>query len=225
MKHLIKTILLVCIASAPALSLGHLQEQTTQTQDSTESKKSKKKPLPLKPSREISFSTTESSWMSLDVSPDGNTIVFDLLGDLYTLPITGGKATPLTSGMAFDTHPRFSPDGKSVAYITDASGSENLWIMTLEDTSKVQISKGKTNMLQSADWTPDGDYLVTSKGGVRSLGLPKLWIFHREGGVGLKLVDEPERLKTVEPAVSPDGKLIWFSPVSYTHLTLPTIQL
>src|SRR5205809_835040 len=68
--------------------------------------------LPLRPERTIAFTTTVGHWMSLDVSPDGQTLVFDLLGDLYTLPVGGGKATPLTQGMAFDAQPRFSLDGK-----------------------------------------------------------------------------------------------------------------
>lgn len=67
------------------------------------------KDLPLKPSREISFNTKEGTWISVDVSPDGNTIAFDLMGDIYTMPITGGKATPVTKGFAYETHPRFSP--------------------------------------------------------------------------------------------------------------------
>ena len=63
------------------------------------------KDLPLKPERNISFTTNEGSWMSLDVSPDSKTIVFDLMGDLYSIPITGGKATVITKGLSFDTTP------------------------------------------------------------------------------------------------------------------------
>jgi hypothetical protein len=48
--------------------------------------------LPLVPTRTISFKTTEGTWMSLDVSPDGRFIIFDLLGDIYTIPFRGGKA-------------------------------------------------------------------------------------------------------------------------------------
>ncbi|WP_315818299.1 hypothetical protein [Paraflavitalea speifideaquila] len=71
------------------------------------------KSLPLKPERKIAFATNEGTWMSVDVSPDGQSIAFDLMGDIYTVPIAGGKATPVTKGLAFDTHPRYSPDGKS----------------------------------------------------------------------------------------------------------------
>src|SRR6266571_2221885 len=74
--------------------------------------------LPLKPTRTLSFTTKTGHWMSVDVSPDGRTLVFDLLGDLYTLPITGGTATRLTSGPAFDRDPVFAPDGKRIAFVS-----------------------------------------------------------------------------------------------------------
>src|SRR4051812_710038 len=73
--------------------------------------------LPLKPGRTIAFTTDVGSWISLDVSPDGQTIVFDHLGDLYTMPMAGGKATPFTHGMAMDAQPRFSPDGKRIVFV------------------------------------------------------------------------------------------------------------
>ena len=82
--------------------------------------------LPLKTARTHTFTTTKGTWLSLDVSPDGKQIVFDLLGDLYSLPITGGKATRLTHGMAYDVPPRFSSDGKKVVFVSDRSGGENL---------------------------------------------------------------------------------------------------
>src|SRR5947208_17196110 len=75
--------------------------------------------LPLKPTRTLTFTTRIGHWMSVDVSPDGQMIVFDLLGDIYTMPIGGGKATPLTRGMGFDAQPRFSPDGKKIVYVSD----------------------------------------------------------------------------------------------------------
>ncbi len=197
---------------SPLLSFGYLQDKDETPKDSVEAKKKeKKKDLPLKAEREINFTTNESTWMSLDISPDGKTLVFDLLGDLYTMPVSGGKATQITSGMSFDLHPRFSPDGKSVVYISDKSGGENLWIIALDDTVKTQVSKGKSNTFQSAEWTPDGQYIVASKGGVLRLGLPKLWLFHKDGGAGVKLIKEPDQLKTVEPAIGPDGRLVWFS--------------
>src|SRR5215208_2581067 len=97
--------------------------------------------LPLKPERVIRFTTDVGTWMSLDVSPDGQTIVFDHLGDLFTAPIAGGKATPLTRGMAVDAQPRFSPDGKRVAFVSDRGGAANLWIMSLDKKDTVQVTR------------------------------------------------------------------------------------
>src|SRR2546430_6811971 len=98
--------------------------------------------LPLNPTKPLKFTTDEGSWMSLDVSPDGKTIVFDLLGDLYTMPMSGGKATRLTSGMAMDVQPRFRPDGKGVVFVSDRSGGDNVWIMSLDRKDTVQLTKG-----------------------------------------------------------------------------------
>src|SRR3954449_1181643 len=98
--------------------------------------------LPLRPTQPLRFTTDEGSWLSLDVSPDGKTIVFDLLGDLYTIPAAGGEATPLTSGMQFDAQPRWSPDGKSVVFTSDKDGGDNVWTIDVATKGLKQITKG-----------------------------------------------------------------------------------
>ncbi|MDX1579722.1 MAG: amidohydrolase, partial [Gemmatimonadota bacterium] len=167
--------------------------------------------LPLEVDRRIPLDMTTGSWMSLDVSPDGQTIVFDYLGNLFTIPIEGGEATQLTSGMAFDAQPRFSPDGTRIVYTSDADGGQNIWVMALDGSDTTQISKGSANRAESPDWTPDGDYIVASMGGFRGGGLPKIKLFHVDGGSGIELVSEPEGLKTLGPAVSPDGRYVWYA--------------
>ena len=134
--------------------------------DSDKDKKKKvkeNKNLPLKPERFFELKTNTGTWMSLDISPDGEKIVFDLLGDIYMMPISGGKANRITEGMAFDTNPRFSPDGKSLAYTSDASGGNNIWIRDLETNDSTQITKEKDLQTAFADWTQDGDYIITAK--------------------------------------------------------------
>ena len=119
--------------------------------------------LPLQPERWARFTTSEGTWISLDVSPDGQAIVFDLLGDLYTIPIEGGTATRLTHGMAHDFAPRFSPDGSEIVFVSDRSGDNNLWLMSADGNDVRALTKGVGSAFMSPDWTPDGDYIVASR--------------------------------------------------------------
>ncbi|MCX2720463.1 amidohydrolase family protein [Lentiprolixibacter aurantiacus] len=172
-----------------------------------DSTKKATKNLPLEPERTVSFTTDKGTWISLDVSPDGSTIVFDLMGDIYSIPISGGKAEPITTGMAYDVHPRYSPDGKSIVFISDKSGSDNIWTLRLSDKEEKQISKDKKHNFFSAEWTPDGDYIVGAKGR-RNI---KFHIYHKEGGGGSALISEPKNIKVIDPAFGHDGKLLYFS--------------
>src|SRR5476651_1595011 len=91
-------------------------------------------------SKKISFTTDEGTWMDLDVSPDGKTIVFDLLGDIYTMPVTGGKATLIAGGRSWDVQPRFSPDGKLISYTSDKEGGDNIWVMNADGSDKHSVT-------------------------------------------------------------------------------------
>jgi Tol biopolymer transport system component len=193
---------LVALAPVPARAQGAAAAKA----DSA----AKKKDLPLTPTRKIAFTTSKGSWISVDVSPDGQLLVFDLLGDLYTLPITGGKATRLTSGMAMDVQPRFSPDGKRIAFVSDRSGGENVWVMSLDGTDTTQVTKGNNNLYISPEWTPDGKYVVATKsGGLGSAG--KLWMYNVDGGTGVQLVREPAPMKTLGAAFGPDPRYVWYA--------------
>lgn len=184
---------------------------TLNAQDKKEDKEEKQektnKNLPIKSERFYSLSTDTGSWMSVDVSPDGKTIVFDLLGDLYSIPISGGKAKRITKGMAFDSHPKYSPDGESIAYVSDKSGGNNIWIRNLNTKDSIQITKEKDNQTAFADWSKDGDYLIISKGR-RNL---KLHMYHKDGGSGVKLIDKPTSLKVVQPEVGVNNRYIWYA--------------
>lgn len=168
------------------------------------------KPLPLSVGRHAEFTATKGTWISVDITPDGRTLVFDLLGQLYTLPVEGGRATALTSGLAYNSQPRVSPDGKRVTFISDRSGGDNLWIQSLDGKDTVQVSKGNNNLYLSPEWTPDGNYVVVSKSGGLG-GSAKLWLYSVDGGTGIQLIKEPANAKTVGAAFGPDGRYIWYA--------------
>ena len=169
--------------------------------------------LPLASGRTISTSFNEGSWISVDVSPDGQTLVFDFLGDLYTMPITGGTATPLTQGMAFDGQPRFSPDGTRVVFTSDRSGGEGVHIISLDMSDTVQLTRGKSSSYQSPEWTPDGNYVIATRQGP---GQGKLWMYHVDGGSGIQLIDEPANRRTTGAAFGADDRYIWYAQRSGT---------
>lgn len=188
--------------------IAFAQEESTSETDTTKEKKATKE-LPLEPGRTFQLKTSEGTWISLDVSPDGKQIAFDMMGDIYLLPIAGGKAEPVTTGMAYDTHPRFSPDGKSIVYTSDGSGAENIWTLDLtdEEAEPNQITKDKDKYYQAAEWSPDGNYIISSKG-IRTL---KLHMYHKDGGGGIQLIKKPDGLQTIEPAFGGDDRYIWFA--------------
>jgi Tol biopolymer transport system component len=166
--------------------------------------------LPLQPDRWARFSTSEGTWISLDVSPDGQTIVFDLLGDLYTMPITGGAATRLTSGMSHDMQPRLSPDGERIVFVSDRSGDNNIWLMPAAGGEPTQLSKGVGSRFASPEWTPDGKYVLVSRAAPRG-GLEKIWMYHVDGGTGLEVVGGSGAQRMMGPAIDGDGRYIWYA--------------
>ncbi len=195
-------------------AVAELDEDTptksTPATDETEDDDSEDLDLPIVATRQLAVDTSEGTWISLDVSPDGKTVAFDLLGDLYTVSIGGGNATRLTHGLAFDSQPRFDPAGEKLLFTSDRDGGENLWTLSLANGDTTQVTKGKKNRYQSPEYTPDGKYIVASRTGNR-FGRPKLWMWHVDGGSGAKLIKEPDNLKTTGAAFGSDPRYIWFA--------------
>ncbi|MFB9068837.1 amidohydrolase family protein [Pseudofulvimonas gallinarii] len=165
--------------------------------------------------RHARFSTDEGTWMNVDVSPDGRTLVFDLLGDLYTLPISGGNARRITSGPAFDVQPRFSPDGSQISFTSDRGGGDNIWRAKPDGSDARAVTQETFRLLNNAVWTPDGQFLIARKHFTarRSLGAGEMWMYHAgAGGEGLQLTKKKnDQQDAGEPAVSPDGRYVYFS--------------
>ena len=170
---------------------------------------------PHAPGKNVPIDTRTGTWMSLDVSPDGREIVFDMLGDIYVMPIGGGEARVIASGHAWEMQPRYSPGGNEIAFISDRGGGDNVWVMGRDGSNPRAVTKETFRLLSQPDWTPDGAFVVARKHftSSRSLGAGEMWLYHR-GGVseGVQMTKARTKQKdTNEPAFSPDGRYLYFS--------------
>ena len=171
--------------------------------------------------RQVAIRTDEGTWMDVDVSPDGRTLAFALLGDIYTMPIGGGTPRRISEGLAWEVHPRFSPDGRRIAFTSDRGGGDNIWVMNADGSDKRQVTKEDFRLINQASWSPDGEYIVAKKHFTtqRSLGTGEIWIYHVSGGGGVKLVaraSEDLQKELGEPVYAPDGGSVY-----YTRNTTP----
>ncbi len=205
------------LLAAPAALCSFVVQAASDQEDST--KWSVDKPAYSVSAKSMVLDVTEGTWMSLDVSPDGKHIVFDLMGDIYQLPIGGGEATSLTSGHAWDMQPRYSPDGKSIAFTSDRAGGDNIWTLKLDDGSTHQVTYETFRLLNNPTWSPDGQYIAARKHFTtsRSLGTGEIWLYAVNGGKqqsGQQVVERPGdtfQKEQGEPMFTPDGSGIYFT--------------
>ena len=223
-------VFLLSVFSFAALAEG-VNDVASETGDSAEEQKDWNiEETPGKTIEQV-IDTTEGTWLTVDVSPDGKKLVFDLLGDLYEMPIEGadgkdGRGLPkkLTSGVAWDMQPVYSPDGLEVAFTSDRTGADkkagdNLWILPLGGAEPKQVTKESYRLLNGASWSPDGKYLVGRKHFTsrRSLGAGEMWMYHRDSielnsTAGVPLTTRVSDQKDVnEPVFSPDGRYLYYS--------------
>ncbi len=166
--------------------------------------------------REVRVEVDEGSWMNVDVAPDGRSIAFDLLGDIYTMPMSGGTPIRIADGLAFEHQPRFSPDGRRIAFTSDRGGGDNIWVMNVDGTDKRQVTKEDFRLLNQPSWSPDGRFIAAKKHFTtgRSLGTGEVWLYHASGGGGVQLVkraSEQLQKELGEPIYAPDGKSIYYT--------------
>jgi Tol biopolymer transport system component len=182
-------------------------------------RKPQRPPLPLEPARTIEFETSEATWLSLDLAPDGTTLVMEILGDLYLLPADGGEARMLTRGMAFDSQPRFSPDGVRIAFVSDRDGAENVWVIGVDGKGARKLSDNTRNAeFASPSWAPDGSHVVVSRT-TWGLAAYELWAYHLEGGKGVRLTrakatpqtSSGQRGNSLGAVYAPDGRHLYYA--------------
>ncbi len=165
----------------------------------------------------VEIDTQTTTWSSLDVTPDGTQIVFDMLGDIFVVGIEGGEAKALTQDLAWNIHPSVSPDGQSIAFISDRGGLSNIWVMDLNGENISAISEEKKNLIHSPKWSPDGNYLLANKGIMsrRSIPAGEIWLYHKKGGDGVPLKErnggKKEQKNIADPAFSHDGRYVYYT--------------
>ena len=181
-------------------------------------------PFTDKETTKLEYTVSEGTWMSLDLMPDGNTIVFELLGDLYTLPIAGGKATRILDGMGYASQPRVSPDGQWVAFISDRDGSDNLWVAPFEDSAlgkPRKLSSEVYNRLRSPEWMPDSQYVLMSNFGKDT----EIKMHNVNGGNGLKLSTGESGVDGMGVSVTAAGKHLYYSARTGGFGSFPLAQV
>jgi Tol biopolymer transport system component len=229
LEAVMKSIAIRSILGAALVLIASWAVQTQDRQEPAGERPNTPATLILDRAETIEFTTDEGTWMSLDVSPDGKTIVFDLLGDLYTLPIDGGTATRIIGGMSFESQPKFSPDGKTIAFLTDRSGVENLWVANADGSNPRAVTKDRPTqdrpeMMLSPAWTADGEYLLVSKSRPPETTFG-VFLYDKDGGTGIRIGSAPPPqpppgadAPPARPApnrmgavASPDGRFIYYA--------------
>jgi Tol biopolymer transport system component len=216
----------ICVAAGCVLAGALLNPRVTTSHAAgrsagadEKSDKPKQKELPLKAERQVEFTTDEGTWLTVDVSPDGKTIAFDMVGNIYTMPIEGGTATRITNaGMSFNRHPRYSPDGKWLAFVSDRDGGDNLYISKPDGSEPKQLTHDSIGAYITPSWTPDSQYVLVSRGGNSESDFYELWMYNILGGSGLQLthVGGAESFfgGAVDPVASSDGKYFYYNKTS-----------
>src|SRR5262245_35137569 len=152
-----------------------------------------------------------TSWISLDVAPDGRSLVFELSGNLYSLPIAGGTATRITSGIRSDSQPRFSPDGSRIVFLSDRGDGGNIWIARRDGSDARPLTTGTDTHYLSPEWTPDGQFIIVSRSG--GVGGSELWLYRVDGtgGASLARADGPRQINPLGPAFGKDPRLVYYT--------------
>jgi Tol biopolymer transport system component len=166
-------------------------------------------------SRTIDFTVDEATFDAVDISPDAKWVVFDLLGHIYRVSASGGTATCLTqsSGAALNYHPRYSPDGRTIAFVSDRGGQDNLWLMDADGGNQRPAFLDHGSRIRQPAWMPDGKTVVA----VRVFPTVQDWEFHRTTIAAFSLDGRNPRelLSDADwqyywPAPSPDGRYLYF---------------
>ena len=150
----------------------------------------------------------------------------------------GGDARAISTGPAFDSQPRYSPDGKSIAFVSDHDGAENLWVAANDGSGARPLSKDKQSLFVSPSWTTEGDYVLVSRQPQLPWGAFDLWMYHIRGGSGIAITKgktKPDAtgddyVHAIGAVASRDGKHVYYTKRNklfnaYNNLVFPLSQV
>ncbi len=118
------------------------------------------------------------------LTPDKQTVVFSLHGDLWSIPAAGGRATRLTLHDAYDSRPLVTPDGKQVVFVSDRAGSYDIWVMPIDGGTPRRLTHHFASDVPNA-FTADGKNLLftsTRAMGWSRGGSTEIWSVPLAGG-------------------------------------------
>ncbi len=165
------------------------------------------------PTKDVALTLSEGTWMSVDVSPDGETLVFDLLNDIYVMPVSGGEARAILSGPATQRSPQFSPDGRHIVFLSDESGADNIWIADPDGNNARQVTRETLAMITGPSWSGDGKAIVAThtNASVGEMSKSSLRRYALDG-TDAELVEKPKSGKDIqEPRYSRDGRYLYYT--------------
>ena len=148
------------------------------------------------------------------LNPDEDAAVFAVQGELFLTRLPGGgKATRLTDSPAFDHAASFSPDGKSILFLSDRTGHEDIYLLQPDDPEHPELTKAHKFKVKRLTETPEAELgpLFSPKGDrVAFIRAGKLWTMKPDGTEQKVLINDTQ---VFDYDWSPDGKMIVFSRV------------
>jgi len=159
-------------------------------------------PTPPDPAPRIAFAEP-------GISPDGKEIAFVSGGDIWTVPATGGEARLLVSHPAMEQRPLYSPDGRSLAFVSTRTGNGDIYVLTLDtgDLRRVTFDDG-AEMLNG--WSPDSKSILFSSNSQDVSGMNDIFRIDIAGGTAMPVTSE-SYFSEFFGASSPDGSQLAFS--------------
>lgn len=137
---------------------------------------------------------------------DGSKIAFSYQGDIWTVPSTGGKATRLTIHEAYEAYPKFSLDGKWIAFSGNRYGNNDIFVMPTDGgmPKRLTFHSAPDNI---SSWTKEGDIIFSTTREFNQIERPQeVYSISAKGGTELRVLDAVG----FDPVYSPDGRFLAF---------------